>query len=162
MYGSGMMTFTGQRNNTPPRKTVGFPNPCDNFFKLPLQARCVCSERCSWFDGCTFAKKFGFFEIPRRYCHTDSQAAGAAVSITSMQNWPHGQIRFCYAKSVGERQVNSCSNPGKPLGFPKTCDNFFKLPLQAGFVCSERCSRLWGEASRWKRWGAFLCARVWG
>ena len=85
-------------------------------------------------------KKFGFFEIPRRYCHTDSQAAGAAVSITSMQNWPHGQIRFCYAKSVGERQVNSCSNPGKPLGFPKTCDNFFKLPLQAGFVRSERCS----------------------
>ncbi|MBQ4331906.1 MAG: hypothetical protein IJC31_08725 [Spirochaetaceae bacterium] len=50
------------------------------------------------------------------------------------------RIRFCYAKSVRERQVNSCSNPGKPLGFPKTCDNFFKLPPQAGFVCSERYS----------------------
>ena len=49
------------------------------------------------------------------------QAAGAAVSIAFLQNWPHGQIRCCYAKSVGERQVNSCSNPGKPLGFPKTC-----------------------------------------
>ena len=61
MYGSGMMTFTGQRNNTPPRKTVGFPNPCDNFFKHPLQAGCVCSERCSWFDGCTFAKKVWIF-----------------------------------------------------------------------------------------------------
>ena len=46
------------------------------------------------------------------------------------------RIRFCYAKSVGERQVNFCSNLGKPLGFPKTCDNFFKLPPQARFVRS--------------------------
>ena len=35
MYGSGMMTCTGQRNNTPLRKTVGFPNPCGNFSTKP-------------------------------------------------------------------------------------------------------------------------------
>ena len=58
------------RKPPPLRKTVDFPNPCDNFFKLPLQAGFVRSERCSWFDGCTFAKKsLDFLEIPRRYCH---------------------------------------------------------------------------------------------
>ena len=35
MYGSGMMTCTDQRNNTPLRKTVGFPNPCGNFSTKP-------------------------------------------------------------------------------------------------------------------------------
>ena len=35
MYRSGAMTCTGQRNNTPPRKTVGFPNPCGNFSTKP-------------------------------------------------------------------------------------------------------------------------------
>ena len=83
-----------------------------------------------WLHFCK--KSLDFLEIPRRYCHTDSQAAGAAVSITSMQNWPHGQIRFCYAKSVGERQVNSCSNPGKPLGFPRTCLGQGWWPAQVG------------------------------
>ena len=30
VYRSGMMTCTRQRNNTPLRKTVGFPKTCDN------------------------------------------------------------------------------------------------------------------------------------
>ena len=71
-------------------------------------------------------KKFGFFEIPRRYCHTDSQAAAGAVSITSMQNWPHGQIRLCYAKSGGKGGVHLIRKPPplrKTVGFPNPCDN---------------------------------------
>ncbi|MBR2362425.1 MAG: hypothetical protein IKA80_07245, partial [Spirochaetaceae bacterium] len=33
------------------------------------------------------------------------------------------RIRFCYAKSVGERQVYSCPTQ-ETVGFPKTCGNF--------------------------------------